>query len=210
VLALVRMLVLALVAALGVASGAHAFSAKPALRTFSDSAREESGDLARNAAECVGKIGISVRRAHRSIPFNRFRYYDPEAGQYASQDPIGLAGGAALYAYVHDPLAWVDQFGLNAVCGPKNAQEMAEELSDRLGKNSVSFSTPTTRGHIDLRGKTHFDKATQTAIPTPHVQTKPIHVGPNGKTSLGKEVTRPATKQDVRIARKLAEKQGLL
>ncbi len=25
--------------------------------------------------------------------YNRFRYYDPEAGQYTSHDPIGLAGG---------------------------------------------------------------------------------------------------------------------
>jgi RHS repeat-associated protein len=32
--------------------------------------------------------------------YNRFRYYDPEAGQYISQDPIGLVGGNALYDYV--------------------------------------------------------------------------------------------------------------
>jgi len=126
VLALVRMLVLALVAALGVASGAHAFSAKPALRTFSDSAREASGDLARNAAECVGKIGISVRRAHRSIPFNRFRYYDAEAGQYVAQDPIGLWGGAKAYAYTSDPLAWGDAFGLKECASRRDAFRSAK------------------------------------------------------------------------------------
>lgn len=27
------------------------------------------------------------------LHYNRFRYYDPEAGQYLSPDPIGLAGG---------------------------------------------------------------------------------------------------------------------
>lgn len=45
--------------------------------------------------------------------YNRFRYYDAEAGQYASQDPIGLAGGFAVYAYVKDPLTWTDVAGLN-------------------------------------------------------------------------------------------------
>jgi RHS repeat-associated protein len=45
--------------------------------------------------------------------YNRFRYYDPEAGQYVSQDPIGLMGGDKLYAYVNDPNGWIDVFGLN-------------------------------------------------------------------------------------------------
>ncbi|MFV0430700.1 MAG: RHS repeat-associated core domain-containing protein, partial [Alphaproteobacteria bacterium] len=44
--------------------------------------------------------------------YNRFRYYNPEDGVYISEDPIGLAGGAALYAYVNDPNTWVDVFGL--------------------------------------------------------------------------------------------------
>jgi RHS repeat-associated protein len=44
--------------------------------------------------------------------YNRFRYYDAEAGQYVAQDPIGLLGGLGLHAYVHDPLAWVDPLGL--------------------------------------------------------------------------------------------------
>ena len=30
--------------------------------------------------------------------YNRFRYYDPEAGEYVSQDPIGLAGEALSIA----------------------------------------------------------------------------------------------------------------
>ncbi|MDR2424542.1 MAG: RHS repeat-associated core domain-containing protein, partial [Prevotellaceae bacterium] len=46
--------------------------------------------------------------------YNRFRYYSPEEGVYLSQDPIGLNGGAALYAYVHDTNSWIDPFGLLA------------------------------------------------------------------------------------------------
>jgi RHS repeat-associated protein len=38
--------------------------------------------------------------------YNRFRYYDPEIGQYTQQDPIGLAGGnPTLYGYVNNPHA---------------------------------------------------------------------------------------------------------
>ena len=45
--------------------------------------------------------------------YNRFRYYDPEIGQYTQPDPIGLEGGnPTLYAYVRDTNIRVDPFGL--------------------------------------------------------------------------------------------------
>jgi RHS repeat-associated protein len=49
--------------------------------------------------------------------YNRFRYYDPEVGHYLSQDPLGLAGGPALYAYVADPLTQADVLGLSKGSG---------------------------------------------------------------------------------------------
>ncbi|MBQ3163107.1 MAG: AHH domain-containing protein [Lachnospiraceae bacterium] len=46
--------------------------------------------------------------------YNRFRYYDPETGQYTQQDPIGLAGGnPTLYGYVYNTLGEIDPFGLD-------------------------------------------------------------------------------------------------
>ena len=46
--------------------------------------------------------------------YNRFRYYNPETGQYTQQDPIGLAGGnPTLYGYVYDTLGEIDLFGLD-------------------------------------------------------------------------------------------------
>ncbi|MGE8036294.1 RHS repeat domain-containing protein [Lysinibacillus sp. NPDC093692] len=45
--------------------------------------------------------------------YNRFRYYDPEQGNYTQIDPIGLAGNnPTLYGYVNDPNIWVDPYGL--------------------------------------------------------------------------------------------------
>ncbi len=48
--------------------------------------------------------------------YNRFRYYDCNAGTYISQDPVGLAGNIPnLYAYVHDTNSWIDVFGLTGI-----------------------------------------------------------------------------------------------
>ena len=58
--------------------------------------------------------------------YNRFRYYDPDIGQYISQDPIGLEGGnPTLYAYVHDPNAWVDPLGLR--CQKPSTSSLTDE-----------------------------------------------------------------------------------
>jgi len=46
------------------------------------------------------------------LHYNRFRYYDPTAGRYISQDPIGIAGGLNPYAYAPNPLTFADPFGL--------------------------------------------------------------------------------------------------
>jgi len=45
--------------------------------------------------------------------YNRFRYYDPEAGEYVSQDPLKLLGAASTtYGYVFDPVLTSDPLGL--------------------------------------------------------------------------------------------------
>ena len=49
--------------------------------------------------------------------YNRFRYYDPQAGQYISPDPLGLWGGFNLYAYVGNTLSWIDPLGLTGTPG---------------------------------------------------------------------------------------------
>jgi RHS repeat-associated protein len=46
------------------------------------------------------------------LHYNTFRYYDPDIGRFASQDPIGLLGGLNLYQYAPDPLQWIDPWGL--------------------------------------------------------------------------------------------------
>lgn len=71
-------------------------------------------------------ISQKLFRVRRSIVISWNRFYDPETGRYVSADPIGLAGGMNLYAYVEgDPVNWIDIRGLNRydVCRNKKGIE---------------------------------------------------------------------------------------
>jgi len=45
------------------------------------------------------------------LHYNRYRYYDPDTGVYASPDPMGLLAGFPAYAYGPNPVAWYDPMG---------------------------------------------------------------------------------------------------
>lgn len=51
--------------------------------------------------------------AETGLHYNRFRYYDPDVGRFAGQDPIGLLGGNNLYLYAPNPVQWIDPLGLS-------------------------------------------------------------------------------------------------
>jgi hypothetical protein len=89
------------------------------------------------------------------------------------------------------------------------ATQMADDLAGQIGKNRVSARTSSKQINIDLKGKGHFDKQSRKIINTPHVQEGQLARGPNGKISLDKKsvTTRPATKQDIRTARKIVERK---
>jgi RHS repeat-associated protein len=81
--------------------------------------------------------------------YNRFRYYSPEEGMYVTaQDPIGLMGGDKLYAYVDNPNAWVDVFGLAVVVGQVADYKTLVSLSD-IGDDLDLHHIPQDKlGHL--------------------------------------------------------------
>ena len=54
------------------------------------------------------------------LHYNFFRYYDPDAGRFVNQDPIGLWGGENLYAFAPNTQEWVDPLGLSNAPGACN------------------------------------------------------------------------------------------
>jgi RHS repeat-associated protein len=59
------------------------------------------------------------------LHYNRFRYYNPNTGQFITQDPIGLLGGVNNYRYAPNPVGWVDPWGLTATKEDPSRQEKA-------------------------------------------------------------------------------------
>jgi len=74
-------------------------------------------DVRGTRSACPFRFPGQYEDAETGLYYNRFRYYDPEAGGYVSQDPIGLAGGTALHAYAVDPNTGIDALGLSEACG---------------------------------------------------------------------------------------------
>ena len=48
------------------------------------------------------------------LHYNLMRYYEPEAGRFVNQDPIGLLGGENLYTFAPNAQGWVDWLGLHS------------------------------------------------------------------------------------------------
>ena len=68
----------------------------------------------RSLNDCPFRYQGQYEDAETGLYYNRFRYYDPNAGSYISQDPIGLVGGnPTLYAYIKDVNKHNDILGLN-------------------------------------------------------------------------------------------------
>lgn len=69
------------------------------------------------ATSCPWRFPGQYADDETGLYYNRFRYYDPNAGRFISSDPVGIEGGLSFYSYVHDPLSWVDPLGLTGSPG---------------------------------------------------------------------------------------------
>ncbi|MCL2724710.1 MAG: DUF6531 domain-containing protein [Polyangiaceae bacterium] len=74
------------------------------------------------------------------LHYNTFRYYDPDIGRFASQDPIGLLGGINLYQYAPNPSQWIDPWGRakESPCDKllKNGVNLAKKIQKYVRKNN--------------------------------------------------------------------------
>ncbi|PZO67308.1 MAG: hypothetical protein DI498_02900 [Paracoccus denitrificans] len=97
--------------------------------------------------------------AESGLHYNRFRYYDPDAAQYLSPDPIGLAGGTRPQAYVADPNSMIDPLGL-ACCGANG-----ENPTPRRDDDTPSARRPHTDNTADRPNPNQHADAPDTSGP---------------------------------------------
>ena len=86
--------------------------------------------------------------AESGLHYNVFRYYDPAAARYISQDPLGLEAGPNPVAYVADPFADYDLLGLMG-CKGKGKDDGTVPSSGSSTKHNAGNSggsSSTTKG----------------------------------------------------------------
>lgn len=114
---------------------------------LSASSRSINSSVPWPAQEAMSGLGLH---------YNRFRFYDPQLDQYISQDPLGPAGGANLYAYCRDPLSFIDPLGLFACTKGKNFKEHyinhRSLLEKMLGKKYPKLKVDEGQGFLDDLG----------------------------------------------------------
>ena len=100
--------------------------------------------------------------------YNRFRYYDPHAGVYNAQDPLGLlANLGTAQGYVTNPVIWVDVFGLQSCENHRENNELWEKLERERGQHDGTVPLDhivdgRIRGDV-VSGSHSFEKRTEVA-----------------------------------------------
>lgn len=85
-------------------------------------------------SDCPWRFQGQYEDEETGLYYNRFRFYDPNAGSYLSQDPIRLLGGFGLYLYVDNVNNEYDILGLDsgvlrrALGGVKGDNKQAQHL----------------------------------------------------------------------------------
>jgi RHS repeat-associated protein len=106
---------------------------------------------------CPFRFAGQYEDQETGISYNRFRYYDPNSGQFISQDPIGLVGGLELYGHLPDPTTWIDPLGLTK--GP--------HLNTNGATGNFGVYEITIHGELHKIGKADLSRVTQTSkLPT--------------------------------------------
>ena len=92
------------------------------------------------------------------LHYNFFRYYEPDAGRFVNQDPIGLMGVSNFYLFALNTQGWLDPWGLDCSSDAKELRENmnAKNVPEPNYKNSahhIVMSNSTDARMVALREK---------------------------------------------------------
>jgi RHS repeat-associated protein len=106
--------------------------------------RPADGDV-----DCPLRFPGQYHDPETALNYNYHRHYDPATARYTSNDPLGLAPAPNPYAYVPNPLSWLDPLGL----APNRYADPAGGVVT-YGKNALSH----LRSHAqDIRVNARLD-----------------------------------------------------
>ncbi|PRQ02443.1 putative deoxyribonuclease RhsC [Enhygromyxa salina] len=95
-------------------------------------AEAEAEDQAKTPVACPFSFPGQYVDDETGLAYNRYRYFDPDADRYLSQDALGIQPGVDLYAYVPDTTVELDPLGLQ----PYDFGTLLNEA-----ENTLDFST---------------------------------------------------------------------
>ncbi|KPI15694.1 RHS repeat-associated core domain containing protein-containing protein [Actinobacteria bacterium OK074] len=105
--------------------------------------------------DCPLRFPGQYHDTETGLHYNCQRYYAPETGRYLSPDPLGLEAGPDHYAYVPNPMSFLDPLGLQCTEGgpaeitvqwlegmPKQQFKMKANALQKLSDAGVLFKAP--------------------------------------------------------------------
>ena len=94
------------------------------------------------------------------LHYNLMRYYEPEAGRFVNQDPIGLLGGDNLYQFAPNAQTWIDILGLN-----RFTRTTWQAPSKGTGQTYTVFQQAIDWDMVDNKGRTNLQRASKGLAP---------------------------------------------
>lgn len=100
--------------------------------------------------DLLGAPWVSEAAPDLASKYYRARYYDPRAGRFVSEDPIGFEAGANFYSYVlGSPTIYRDPYGLDITVienGPTKGNPIGHTAVGISGHGVFSYGNSTPQG----------------------------------------------------------------
>ena len=79
------------------------------------------------------------------LHYNFFRYYEPDAGRFVNQDPIGLFGGSNFYMFAFNISRWLDPLGLKGKL-KRSCEEIGQDIDRLINRDKRKCNNGGTHG----------------------------------------------------------------